>query len=94
MDLTAIAASLGLQAPPSGQGREFQAWTLRASTVGFTADCRTLQQDVPRFGNLVKVCLQESLVVFGLIYDVQVNDPRLKRVGLSLAPRRWSRPRP
>jgi len=50
-------------------------WVLRASTVGFTVGCRVLQPDVPQFGDLVKVALpSDDTQIFGLIYDVQVQD--------------------
>lgn len=52
----------------------FTAWILRASMVGFTAGCRLLLPDVPRFGDLVKVPIQENLTIFGLIYDVAIQD--------------------
>lgn len=49
-------------------------WVLRASTVDFAVGCRTLESSVPRFGDLVKVSLQNKSQIFGLIYDVQVQD--------------------
>jgi hypothetical protein len=49
-------------------------WVLRASTVGFVVGCRVLQPSVPRFGDLVKVPLAEDAGIFGLIYNVQVQD--------------------
>ncbi len=50
----------------------FTARVLRANVVGFTAGCRVLLQDVPRFGDLVKTPVQEELTIFGLIYDVRI----------------------
>jgi hypothetical protein len=49
-------------------------WVLRASTVGFAVGCRVLQPNVPQFGDLVKVPLPDDTHIFGLIYDVQVED--------------------
>ena len=49
-------------------------WVLRASTVGFAVGCRVLQPDVPQFGDLVKVSLPDKTHIFGLVYDVQVQD--------------------
>jgi len=50
-------------------------WVLRAGTVGFTVGCRVLQPNIPKFADLVKVPLpDESIEIFGLIYDVQVKD--------------------
>jgi len=49
-------------------------WVLRASTVEFAVGCRVLEPSVPQFGDLVKVALQDGVQIFGLIYDVQVQD--------------------
>lgn len=49
-------------------------WVLRASTVGFTVGCRVLQPSTPHFGDLVKVPVADDVNVFGLIYNVQVQD--------------------
>jgi hypothetical protein len=49
-------------------------WVLRASTVGFVVGCRVLQPSVPQFGDLVKVPLPDEIDIFGLIYNVQVQD--------------------
>lgn len=49
-------------------------WVLRASTVGFTVGCRVLQPSTPHFGDLVKVPVSDAINVFGLIYNVQVQD--------------------
>jgi len=59
-------------------------WVLRSSTVGFAVGCRVLQPDVPQFGDLVKVPLADDLVIFGLIYDVQVkDDPAVRQLILA-----------
>ena len=57
--------------------RDFKAWILRASAAGFTAGCRILLRDVPRFGDLVAV--QGSVTLFGLIYDVTIRDDPVVR---------------
>jgi hypothetical protein len=49
-------------------------WVLRASTVEFAVGCRVLEPSVPQFGDLVKVSLKNDIHIFGLIYDVQVQD--------------------
>ena len=49
-------------------------WVLRASTVEFAVGCRVLEPSVPQFGDLVKVSVRENTHIFGLIYDVQVQD--------------------
>ena len=60
-------------------------WVLRASTVGFTVGCRVLQPNTPQFGDLVKVPLpDDSTNIFGLIYNVQVqDDPVVRQLILS-----------
>ena len=47
---------------------------LRASTASFTAGCRTLEEDLPVFGTLVQVERSDGAAVYGLIYDVRVDD--------------------
>ncbi len=47
---------------------------LRASTAGFTAGCRTLEADLPVFGALVQVERSDRSAIYGLIYDVRVED--------------------
>jgi hypothetical protein len=46
---------------------------LRASTTSFTAGCRTLEADLPRFGSLVRAGHSNGMV-YGLVYDVRVDD--------------------
>ncbi|RME72977.1 MAG: hypothetical protein D6784_12620 [Chloroflexi bacterium] len=48
-------------------------WILRASASEFVAGCRLLEPQVPRFGDLVKAPVRD-VHIFGLIYDVQVQD--------------------
>lgn len=47
---------------------------LRASTASFTAGCRTLEDDLPVFGSLVQAERSDGAAVYGLIYDVRVDD--------------------
>jgi hypothetical protein len=47
---------------------------LRASTASFTAGCRTLEEDLPVFGSLVQAERSDGAAVYGLIYDVRVDD--------------------
>lgn len=47
---------------------------LRASTAGFTAGCRTLEEGLPVFGALVQAERGDGAAVYGLIYDVRVDD--------------------
>lgn len=55
---------------------DFSAWVLRAGITGFTAGCRALQPDTPRFGDLVKTQRPDQPAVYGLIGNVTVKvDP-------------------
>ena len=54
-------------------------WVLRASTVGFAVGCRVLEPSVPQFGDLVKVQLQDDTYIFGLIYNLQVDEDLVVR---------------
>ncbi|HNS02664.1 MAG TPA: hypothetical protein PKM78_09825 [Anaerolineae bacterium] len=47
---------------------------LRSSTASFTAGCRTLEDDLPVFGALVQAERRDGAAVYGLIYDVRVDD--------------------
>ncbi len=52
---------------------------LRASTTGFVAGCRVNQLDIPAFGALVRAPLGESYQIYGLIYDIHIDDDGLVR---------------
>ncbi|GAB4504450.1 MAG: HAS-barrel domain-containing protein [Anaerolineales bacterium] len=52
---------------------------LRASTTGFVAGCRVSQLTVPAFGALVRAPLEEEYQVYGLIYDIHIEDDGLVR---------------
>ncbi|MGE5464563.1 MAG: hypothetical protein ACM3PS_14480 [Syntrophothermus sp.] len=52
---------------------------LRAGTTGFTAGCRVSQFTVPTFGELVRAPLGDSYQVYGLIYDIHIDDDGLVR---------------
>jgi hypothetical protein len=52
---------------------------LRASTIGFVVGCRVSQVDTPAFGSLVRVPLADGTQVFGLIYDIHVDDDGVVR---------------
>jgi hypothetical protein len=47
---------------------------LRASTSSFSIGCRTLEASLPVFGTLVRAPRSDGGQVFGLIYDVRVED--------------------
>ena len=52
---------------------------LRAGTTGFTVGCRVSQLTVPAFGALVCAPLGAGYQVYGLIYDIHIDDDGLVR---------------
>ncbi|MCZ2127786.1 MAG: hypothetical protein LC099_08470 [Anaerolineales bacterium] len=52
---------------------------LSASTTGFVAGCRVSQLNAPAFGALVRAKLTDDYHVYGLIYDIHINDDGLVR---------------
>ena len=52
---------------------------LRAGTTGFIAGCRVNQLDAPSFGALVSAPLAGGYEVYGLIYDIHIDDDGLVR---------------
>ena len=52
---------------------------LRASTTSCVVGCRVSQAEAPAFGELVKVPLGERHQVYGLIYDIHIDDDGLVR---------------
>jgi len=52
---------------------------LRAGTTGFIAGCSVSQFDTPAFGSLVRAPLGHAYQVYGLIYDIHIDDDGLVR---------------
>src|SRR5215510_6710326 len=52
---------------------------LRAGTTGFIAGCRVSQFTVPALGGLVRAPLGDGYQVYGLIYDIHIDDDGLVR---------------
>ena len=52
---------------------------LRSGTTGFVVGCRVNQLDAPSFGALVRVPLEDQTQVYGLIYDIHIDDDGLVR---------------
>ena len=52
---------------------------LRAGTSGFVVGCRVSQLESPVFGGLVRVPLGDSYQVYGLIYDIHIDDDGIVR---------------
>jgi hypothetical protein len=52
---------------------------LRASVSGFVVGCRAAEPEWPSFGGLVRVSLADNYDVYGLIYDIHIDDDGLVR---------------
>jgi hypothetical protein len=52
---------------------------LSSGTTGFVAGCRVNQLDAPAFGALVRAPLGDGYQVYGLIYDIHIDDDGLVR---------------
>ncbi len=52
---------------------------LRSGTAGFVVGCRVSQLEAPSFGALVRVPLEDAYQVYGLIYDIHIDDDGLVR---------------
>jgi len=52
---------------------------LRAGTTGFVAGCSVSQLEAPAFGALVRAPLADDYQVYGLIYDIHIDDDGLVR---------------
>src|ERR1700690_10081 len=52
---------------------------LRAGTTGFIAGCSVSQFETPGFGGLVRAPLSDGYQVYGLIYDIHIDDDGLVR---------------
>ena len=52
---------------------------LRSSTAGFILGCRVAQLQEPAFGSLVRAPITPDYQVFGLIYDIHIDDDGLVR---------------
>ena len=62
---------------------------LRASTAGFAVGCRVAQLETPAFGGLVKAQpLDDREAIYGLIYDMHIDDdPLVRRLVMAESPR-------
>jgi len=52
---------------------------LRSSTTGCVVGCRVSQLTAPAFGGLVRIPLDRHYQVYGLIYDIHIDDDGLVR---------------
>jgi hypothetical protein len=54
-------------------------YLLRSGTTGFVAGCPVSQLEAPRLGALIQVPLNPGYQVYGLIYDIHIDDDGLVR---------------
>ena len=54
-------------------------YLLKAGTTGFVVGCSVLQLEAPAFGALVRAPLDKDYSVYGLIYDIHIEDDGLVR---------------
>jgi hypothetical protein len=52
---------------------------LRASTTTCVVGCRVSQASAPAFGGLVRIPLEDGYSIYGLIYDIRIEDDGLVR---------------
>lgn len=52
---------------------------LRSSTSTFVVGCQVKQLDAPGFGSLVRVPVEQDFQIYGLIYDIRIEDDGLVR---------------
>lgn len=52
---------------------------LRSGTTGFVVGCKVQQIGAPSFGAMVRAPLEEGYQVYGLIYDIHIDDDGLVR---------------
>jgi hypothetical protein len=52
---------------------------LRSGTTGFVIGCSVTQLGAPSFGAMVRVPLEQGYQVYGLIYDIHIEDDGLVR---------------
>ncbi len=52
---------------------------LRANTTNFIVGCRVNQLEAPAFGAMVRIPLGEGYQIYGLIYDIRIDDDGLVR---------------
>jgi hypothetical protein len=52
---------------------------LRSGIKGCVVGCRLSQQDAPTFGQMVRIPLEDQTIIYGLIYDIHIDDDGLVR---------------
>ena len=79
--MTAIPPIRGSKASDPRQGSEALeiGRLLRSGTTGFIMGCRVAQLQEPAFGALVRAPITDDYQVYGLIYDIHIDDDGLVR---------------
>jgi len=54
-------------------------YLLRASTIGGVAGCRVAALDLPQLGGMVRIPQNNEYQIFGLLYDMHIDDDGLVR---------------
>ncbi|NPV55756.1 MAG: hypothetical protein HPY76_03655 [Anaerolineae bacterium] len=52
---------------------------LRAGTAGCVVGCKVTQMETPEFGGMVRIPLEDGYDIYGLIYDIHIDDDGLVR---------------
>jgi hypothetical protein len=52
---------------------------LRSSITGCAVGCLRSQQNTPTFGQMVRIPMDDGTVIYGLIYDIHIDDDGLVR---------------
>lgn len=52
---------------------------LRAGIQGCVVGCRLTQEHAPTFGQMVRVPLEDGTIIYGLVYDIHIDDDGLVR---------------
>jgi hypothetical protein len=52
---------------------------LRSNTTACVVGCSVSQTDAPTFGQMVRIPLEDGVTVYGLVYDIHIDDDGLVR---------------
>ena len=52
---------------------------LRSSITGCAVGCLRSQQNSPTFGQMVRIPLEDQTIIYGLVYDIHIDDDGLVR---------------
>ena len=52
---------------------------LRSGITGCAVGCRLTQKNAPTFGQMVRIPLEDGMIIYGLVYDIHIDDDGLVR---------------